>query len=770
MRKIYLFLLTLLCAVGASAQVSFDTSKTYYLIEKSTGRAVATGVDGADGTFGLAAETTGDEFVLTPAGNGFVITSTSTGNKSLGNNHNFNTTNNKTIWLIEESETETGWYTLKAYNTAKSEIRYLNYQPNTKTTSIYADATAADTNHKLLFQFQETGNTPHAIVYKYKVAGVVKRYTRHFVEVGSAFPTIELPKGITSESQPSGSVVESDYGTEKVIECTETDQTLFQTASTVAGITKWYAVKINPNDAAKTKYLKSNASNQVAVTDATIDYLNSDAYLWGFVGDAFGVKMVNKATGKAVMSTGSGAVSLQGEPDYSGTAFIYVSSTQTGDIFCLKHPDMAKYLNGPQSNLLNHYTSNDGGSSFKLVETSDAEMVSGIKSALQTLLQSMESEIGKPGYVSQTAWDYANTLAQSNESTFEQLNDAKARLYTDVALPTAGKFYRFKSKLGHYINASSNGSKFAMATLDDNSYDNASVFYLTPDNKFLNFKSGTYLKDTHTQGNVGDVGNVITFLPSEGGNYGFLTLKSNATGGIGTYLYDHYNSNDGKILNRNSSYATGNCDWAVEEVGYLPVPMNADARYATLYSPVQLSLTGRVEAYVVSEVTSSSVKLQSLGNIPANVGVILKLVENAEVKRNCVFLEVTGSGATAQSKLSGTLASTKVSEDAYVLSKKEVNVGLYKAMLTEDAENGNPTKWINNGFKAYLLASLVTEPGTGEARVLTFDFDDNAETGINAVEIEEAAPANAAIYDLSGRRVQNAKSGLYIINGKKVIK
>ena len=152
MRKIYLFLLTLLCAVGASAQVSFDTSKTYYLIEKSTGLAVATGVDGADGTFGLAAGTTGDEFVLTPAGNGFVITSTSTGNKSLGNNHNFNTTNNKTIWLIEESETETGWYTLKAYNTAKSEIRYLNYQPNTQTTSIYADATAADTNHKLLFQ------------------------------------------------------------------------------------------------------------------------------------------------------------------------------------------------------------------------------------------------------------------------------------------------------------------------------------------------------------------------------------------------------------------------------------------------------------------------------------------------------------------------------------------------------------------------------------------------------------------------------------------
>ena len=366
-------MLTLLCAVGASAQVSFDTSKTYYLIEKSTGRAVAAGV-GADGTFGLAAaEATGDEFVLTPAGNGFVITSTSTGNKSLGNIHDrgWKTSDDKTIWEIEESETETGWYTLKAYNAGKSEFRYLNYQPNS--TNIYTDGDPANNNHKLLFQFQETRNTSQSVVYKYKFNGVVKRYTRHFVGVGSEFPAIELPKDIAG-SQPSGNVEESDYVTEKVIECTETARPLFETASTVAGITKWYALKINPNDNNNNRYLKSNASNQVAA-DAAIDYLNLDAYLWGFVGDAFGVKMVNKATGKAVMSTGSGAVSLQGEPDYSGTAFIYVSSTQTGDIFCLKHPDMAKYLNGPQSNLLQHYTSNDGGSSFKLIETSDAEMV-----------------------------------------------------------------------------------------------------------------------------------------------------------------------------------------------------------------------------------------------------------------------------------------------------------------------------------------------------------------------------------------------------------
>lgn len=769
MRKIYLFLLTLLCAVGASAQVSFDTSKTYYLIEKSTGRAVATGVDGADGTFGLAAETTGDEFVLTPAGNGFVITSTSTGNKSLGNNHSWNTTNDKTIWTIEESTTDIGWYTLKAYNTAKSGVRYLNYQPNTKTTSIYADATAAGNNNKLLFQFQETGNTPHAIVYKYKVAGVVKRYTRHFVEVGSAFPTIELPKGITSESQPSGSVVESDYGTEKVIECTETDQTLFQTASTVAGITKWYAVKINPNDAAKTKYLKSNASNQVAVTDATIDYLNSDAYLWGFVGDAFGVKMVNKATGKAVMSTGSGAVSLQGEPDYSGTAFIYVSSTQTGDIFCLKHPDMAKYLNGPQSNLLNHWTSNDGGSSFKLVETSDAEMVSGMRSALQTLLPSMESEIGKPGYVSQTAWDNANTLAQSNESTFEQLNDAKARLYTDVALPTAGKFYRIKNngETGYLVSGTGTGrAQFAAAA--DNANTKNSIFYYDG-SKLLSYDNGYYLADaipsgktthfvTYTETLGESAGTTFAFAASP--EYGklLITFKN------GTRSF--YSAGTGNSDAAGSGQTDANYRFTVEEATLLPVPMNTTAGYATLYSPVQLGLgdgSARVEVYTVSSAAGTTATLSKQTCVPANTGVILKYVK--DLTNGCVYLPVQATTETSvTSLLEGSLADELVSDDAYVLSMPaDRSVGLYRA---EKNQTGNT--WLNQGFHAYLPAAQIT--GIGGARVLTFNFDDNAETGINAVEIEEAAPANAAIYDLSGRRVQSAKSGLYIINGKKVIK
>ena len=50
--------------------------------------------------------------------------------------------------------------------------------------------------------------------------------------------------------------------------------------------------------------------------------------------------------------------------------------------------------------------------------------------------------------------------------------------------------------------------------------------------------------------------------------------------------------------------------------------------------------------------------------------------------------------------------------------------------------------------------------------VKAFVFGDE-ETAIKSVEAENASEA---IYDLSGRRVSKALKGLYIINGKKVVK
>lgn len=67
-----------------------------------------------------------------------------------------------------------------------------------------------------------------------------------------------------------------------------------------------------------------------------------------------------------------------------------------------------------------------------------------------------------------------------------------------------------------------------------------------------------------------------------------------------------------------------------------------------------------------------------------------------------------------------------------------------------------------NGMRAYLEG-----PAGAQARVKI--NDENEETSINNLMINESV-RQLVIYDLSGRRVNNAQKGIYIINGKKVIK
>lgn len=138
--------------------------------------------------------------------------------------------------------------------------------------------------------------------------------------------------------------------------------------------------------------------------------------------------------------------------------------------------------------------------------------------------------------------------------------------------------------------------------------------------------------------------------------------------------------------------------------------------------------------------------------VPANTGVLL---QGAEGQYN---LTIGGEATEVESKLSGTVASEYISTPSYVLSKQDGVVGFYKALMNQE-EN---TSFLNNGFKAYLPA------GESNARALVFDF--GTETGIIETENEKVKTENSAVYDLAGRRVQNAQKGIFIMNGKKVVR
>ena len=72
--------------------------------------------------------------------------------------------------------------------------------------------------------------------------------------------------------------------------------------------------------------------------------------------------------------------------------------------------------------------------------------------------------------------------------------------------------------------------------------------------------------------------------------------------------------------------------------------------------------------------------------------------------------------------------------------------------------------------KAYLQipTAWLNEETTSEAKAVKLMFDDGESTGID--EVNRVESKEEVIYDLQGRRVKNPSKGIYIINGKKVVR
>lgn len=197
------------------------------------------------------------------------------------------------------------------------------------------------------------------------------------------------------------------------------------------------------------------------------------------------------------------------------------------------------------------------------------------------------------------------------------------------------------------------------------------------------------------------------------------------------------------------------------------IQFTMQAQYGTLIMPCPSRALTDLKTYKCSAVGEDNVVTltpngtNAEGALEQNVPYIIEATPGS--KFTIIGWDKGSRGTHKQGYLTGVLTNdgANISVDSgssYVLAKKEGKVGFFK--VTGDAVKCPQ-------YKCYLTVP-TSAPASG-ARAFYFSSDD-VETGINAVEIEEATPANAVIYDLSGRRVQSAKSGLYIVNGKKVIK
>lgn len=310
-------------------------------------------------------------------------------------------------------------------------------------------------------------------------------------------------------------------------------------------------------------------------------------------------------------------------------------------------------------------------------------------------------------------------------------------------MPVDGKFYRIHND-NKYITSGVTGGRIALSETNN---DAASVYYYDGTH-LLAYGTGLYMGLNVNDWTFEAVGSAdisaIDIIAAANGVVAKYNIKS---GGRWLHRTDSY-------VNRCSNNTCGDAhNWTIEDVTTLPVAISA-AGYATFYCPVAVTLPEGLDAYYVGETTNNSAKMTPIDDvIPANTGVILK------GKEGTYNLTIGGNATEVTSLLTGTVASTYVDEESYVLSKQTEGVGFYKAMMNQQGGT-----FLNNGFKAYLPAGVLTTAG---ARFLVFDF--GTETGIDELEGENGN-VKTEVYDLSGRRVQSAQKGIFIVNGKKVIR
>ena len=159
------------------------------------------------------------------------------------------------------------------------------------------------------------------------------------------------------------------------------------------------------------------------------------------------------------------------------------------------------------------------------------------------------------------------------------------------------------------------------------------------------------------------------------------------------------------------------------------------------------TLDANTTAYVATANDGSTVTMTPLtGGVPAGTPVVLKTTSSADNYK----MTLTKASVSAYEGTNLLTWTTSVVDSKYRLGYGESGVGFYPY-------SGTPAS-----------GAVILNVSSASARALTISFD-NEETGISIMNNSESRMQNK-VFDLSGRKVAQPTKGIYIMNGKKVIK
>ncbi len=182
----------------------------------------------------------------------------------------------------------------------------------------------------------------------------------------------------------------------------------------------------------------------------------------------------------------------------------------------------------------------------------------------------------------------------------------------------------------------------------------------------------------------------------------------------------------------------------------------AGGKFGTLVLPYAATLPAEGKAY---KLTGDAVMGNELTGIETSIEAnkpVLVTKAGAYTGSNVEVAVTNAATLYTNGNLTGVYQATTASEGIYVLQNHTSGEGVAFYLVGSTKPTVNP-------FRAYISAQ------SNGAKAIHINFEDWS-TGIDFVDNGQQTTDNGRIFDLSGRRVQNTKKGIYIINGKKVAK
>lgn len=602
------------------------------------------------------------------------------------------------------------------------------------------------------------------MTYHYKVDGV--EYATRTI---SYFDASTAPSVPTVDYLANGAMTKTDDSNYDVA-CTTAYPFVAQTTFD-ANTAHWYSMAVRANDGNHLLAAKDNGK----VGTITKELLGcpegiGNEMQWAFVGNLKdGFTLYNKANNKQIVVKQVTETVNNKETTYTQ----FDLADNEGAALKLRKDNNGFGLYATEGYCFNRFDQDriaqwegfDDGSTFRIQEPNDYVLNYAAQYSLYDDNGAPEGAIGANSYLNvaenlnafKTAYEAAKAGATTETLKALAAQNKKVKDGLGETIQ-AGKYYRLvnaNSKRTLYFDASG-----VMKSADNVSKSATSVV------KFENAETGRFRMKLEGKTFGKRVGNnqAITLEADNSGNKGSYKVVQ-----VGTHFafYDMVsNVSDRSYLHCNGSVANTLFAWDAGDINSpsrwfvipatdVEIDMTAqgDKKYASAYLPFGVSNVAGATAYTGAlNAEKNAIDMTATTAVPANTGFVLVGTEDKAT------LTIGEAAAIEGNALIGTNTGIAFAEatpkaNYLVFGVNADKVGFYTP--------GNVTAIPAN--KAYINASALS------ASAIALNFG-NTVTGINAATINNGEN-NAPIYDLSGRRVwAPVKGGLYIQNGKKLVK